>query len=275
MPFAADAKWVSPLLTADGKRRASVRPENLETLWFNTGTLCNLECVNCYIESSPSNDRLVYLSADEVRTFLAEVAAEKMGTREIGFTGGEPFLNPQLIEMLGSCLERGFAVLVLTNAMRPLMNKAEVLLDLRKRYGDRLRIRVSLDHYTKDGHEAQRGGGTWVKVLAGLSWLGKNGFQLSVAGRMLTGEDDKTLRAGYRRLFAGLGMQVDADDPARLVLFPEMDEKKDYPEITTECWGILNKKPSSVMCATSRMVIKRKGVVRVICTNKRHKQRQG
>ena len=43
------------------------------------------------------------------------------------------------------------------------------------------------------------------------------------------------------------------------VLFPEMDETVDVPEITTDCWGILNKSPDSVMCSSSRMVVKRKG----------------
>jgi hypothetical protein len=43
------------------------------------------------------------------------------------------------------------------------------------------------------------------------------------------------------------------------VLFPEMDLRVDVPEITTACWGILHKSPSDVMCASSRMVVKRKG----------------
>ena len=51
----------------------------------------------------------------------------------------------------------------------------------------------------------------------------------------------------------------DADDPGQTVLFPEMDETIDVPEITTACWGILNKRPDSVMCASSRMVVHRKG----------------
>jgi hypothetical protein len=46
------------------------------------------------------------------------------------------------------------------------------------------------------------------------------------------------------------------------VLFPEMDEQVEVPEITTACWGILNKKPTDVMCASSRMVVKRRGAER-------------
>ena len=69
-----------------GERRASVPLTRLETLWLNTGTLCNLACATCYIESSPTNDALVYLSASDAARFLDE--AQAMGTREIGFTGG-------------------------------------------------------------------------------------------------------------------------------------------------------------------------------------------
>ena len=50
-------KFQDPDITADGEERARVALTRLETLWFNTGTLCNLECANCYIESSPRNDR--------------------------------------------------------------------------------------------------------------------------------------------------------------------------------------------------------------------------
>ena len=63
-------KFSDPHRTLDGEERAEVRLAAPETLWFNTGTLCNIECVNCYIESSPSNDSLVNLSADEVSDYL-------------------------------------------------------------------------------------------------------------------------------------------------------------------------------------------------------------
>ncbi|MFP6835051.1 MAG: radical SAM protein, partial [Pseudomonadales bacterium] len=96
-------------------------PTALHTLWVNTGTLCNLTCERCYIESSPSNDRLAYFSHSELRTYLDEITSENLATREIGFTGGEPFMNPDIIPMLGDCLVAGFQVLVLTNAMRPMM----------------------------------------------------------------------------------------------------------------------------------------------------------
>src|ERR1700693_3975260 len=93
-------KFQDPITTAKGERRARVALKALDTLWFNTGTLCNLACRHCYIESSPRNDRLVYLSAAEVAEYLDEIKILRLDTKLIGFTGGEPFLNPELPVML-------------------------------------------------------------------------------------------------------------------------------------------------------------------------------
>src|ERR1043165_8727714 len=132
------AKFRDPVITAKGERRASVGLKSLATLWFNTGTLCNIACRNCYIESSPKNDRLVYLDRAEVASYLDEIERDGWDTEEIGFTGGEPFMNPHLFGILEECLARGFRVLVLTNAMRPMQRAKAKLLDLNARLGERL-----------------------------------------------------------------------------------------------------------------------------------------
>lgn len=258
------AKFRDPDITADGEPRASVVLEALETLWFNTGTLCNLTCTGCYIESSPKNDRLVYIAHREVREYLDEIATRGLAVREIGFTGGEPFMNPEIVPILESVLEAGFRCLVLTNAMRPMMKCADSIAGLRERFGDRLTLRVSLDHYSQPLHDMMRGAHSHAKTMDGLRWLAANGVRLNVAGRTCWDESEEALRAGFGRLFAAEGLPVDPDNPEQLVLFPEMDERQDVPEITTSCWGILGVEPSTMMCATSRMVVKRKGDARPV-----------
>lgn len=260
------AKFRDPSVTAKGEARAHVALAQLETLWFNTGTLCNLACKSCYIESSPTNDALVYLSAAEVDAYLDEIEQDGLATREIGFTGGEPFMNRDMVPMLESCLSRGFEALVLTNAMRPMRRFEQALLDLKSRFGDRMTFRVSLDHYTQDAHEAERGGDSWDKAIAGLQWLSANDFSIAVAGRHLAHEDDAMARKGYAALFAGSNIGIDASDTGRLVLFPEMDATLDVPEITTACWGILDVDPKAMMCSSSRMVVKHKGAERPMVT---------
>jgi hypothetical protein len=222
--------------------------------------LCNLACSTCYIESSPVNDALAYLSLAEAEPYLEEAAA--LGVHEIGFTGGEPFMNREIVALIGASLARGFDVLVLTNAMRPMRRFEAELLALPR---DRLTLRVSLDHYSRAVHEAERGAGTWEKALAGLDWLSSGGFRIAVAGRQLRGESQADARAGYLGLFSGLGIEV----AGGLVLFPAMDSAADVPEISEACWGILGVSPSSPMCASSRMVVKARGAERphvVACT---------
>lgn len=255
------AKFSHPDITAKGEARAHVALTGVKTLWFNTGTLCNITCANCYIESSPDNDRLVYMTPSEVDTYLDQIPARGWPVTEIGFTGGEPFMNPMILDILRVALKRGYEVLVLTNAMRPMM-RARVqtgLLALRAEFGDKLTLRISLDHFRRELHDEERGEGTYDITLKGMDWLQENGFNIAIAGRTQWGDTDAESRIGYAALFAKRGYDIDAASPAMTVLFPEMDESVDVPEITTACWGILNKSPDDVMCASSRMVVKRKG----------------
>ncbi len=255
-------KFRDPRITAKGDRRAHVALRRLRTLWFNTGTLCNLTCRNCYIESSPTNDRLAYLTAAEVNGYLDEIERDRLGTEEIGFTGGEPFMNPELCAMLDDCLARGFRVLVLTNAMKPMMKVKDALLAVQARAGGRLTVRVSIDHYSRDLHELERGRRSWAPALAGLRWLVDNGFSVHIAGRTFSGQNETEIRQGFARLFASENLAIEAADSQSLVVFPEMDARADVPEITEACWGILNLSPDAMMCASSRMVVKRKAAGR-------------
>lgn len=258
-PRLKQGKFCNPDFTASGEQRARVNLISLQTLWINTGTLCNIACRNCYIESSPRNDRLEYLRFPEVMRYLDEIDREHLSTSEIGFTGGEPFMNPDFMDILHATLNRGYRALVLTNAMQPMQRHATRLLDFQRQFRDKLAVRVSLDHFKQERHEEERGIGSFQPTLKGLIWLSENDFNLSAAGRTMWREDETHVRDGFARLFAGHGIKIDTLDPSRLVLFPEMDPLIDVPEITTSCWSILGKSPLEPMCATSRMLVKRKG----------------
>ena len=258
---ANQGKFIDPMTTADGQTRAHVPLSRPETLWFNTGTLCNITCANCYIESSPTNDSLVYLTVAEVEDYLDQLEDRKWNVREIAFTGGEPFMNPDMIAMTEGALKRGYEVLILTNAMLPMMRRRvkDGLVRLNATFPGKLTLRVSLDHWDIASHDAERGEGAFEKSLIGMDFLRDAGIQMAVAGRALWHESDVAAREGYRALFDARGYDIDASNPGQCVLFPEMDMSAEVPEITEACWGILNKTPDSVMCASSRMVVKRKG----------------
>lgn len=254
-------KFRDPIITAKGEKRATVDFKTLQTLWFNTGSLCNIECANCYIASSPKADHFVYLTPEDMAPYLDEIDALGYGPIEIGFTGGEPYLNPHIIRLSEMTLERGHELLILTNAMKPMMRPRvqSGIMDLRQRFGQKMTLRVSLDHFSAIEHDRERGDGSFNIALKGMTWLTENDIPLHIAGRAMFSESDLNARNGYAALIEREGWNINANDPAQTILFPEMDERVDVPEITTDCWDILDIHPDSMMCATSRMVVRRKG----------------
>ena len=247
-------KFKNKTLTAKNEPRAFVGLKSLKTLWFNTGTQCNLACGNCYIESSPQNDRLIYLTQNDITPFLAELTPD---TDLIAFTGGEPFINPNMISLLESSLETGRDVLVLTNAFNILKRHHNSLLSLKESYHHKLHLRISLDHHTKIVHEKERGVNTFDKTLVEIKWLFDNGFNISIAGRSLSEESMADSKQQYSVLLIKNNVNINLHE--KLVIFPEMISGEDVPEISTACWDILSKSPDDQMCASERMIVRRKG----------------
>ena len=255
-------KFKNKYLTASKENRASVALINPKTLWINTGTLCNITCNNCYIFSSPKNDDLIYFQDKFFIKYLEEIKSLNWPIKEIGFTGGEPFLNKDILIMSERALKENYRVLILTNAMQP-MQRPEVkkgLIQLHKMYGNNLKLRVSIDHYKMEKHDEVRGRGSFSKTIEGVKWLMQEGIETSVAGRNIWNIEEEVSRKGYEQLFSEYNFKIDAYDKNQTVLFPEMDEQNiEVPEITTQCWNILGKNPNSIMCSNSRMVVHRKG----------------
>ncbi len=146
----------------------------LDTLWFQVaGTLCNIECTHCFISSSPSNRSHEMLTLAGVERRLAE--ARELGVREYYFTGGEPFLNREMLAILEATLRQGPAT-VLTNGMLLRPETCARLRELFDASDYSLDIRVSLDGFDRESHDAVRGRGVWDKVMAGLRNLADAGL---------------------------------------------------------------------------------------------------
>jgi molybdenum cofactor biosynthesis enzyme MoaA len=146
----------------------------LDTLWFQVaGTICNIECTHCFISCSPRNHAHEMLSLADVQERLAEARA--LGVREYYFTGGEPFMNRDMLPILEATLQQGPAT-VLTNGM---LLRAEVCRKLRELFDASeysLDIRVSLDGFDRESHDAIRGKGVWDRVMIGLRNLADAGI---------------------------------------------------------------------------------------------------
>jgi hypothetical protein len=177
---------------------------------------------------------------------------------EIGFTGGEPFMNPDIITLLTTALAAEKSVLVLTNAMRPMQRHQPALGPLIARHGQRLALRVSLDHHDPARHDDLRGKASFASSLAGLKYLVAADARLSVASRTPWGDTEAAMRAGFAALFRAEAIPLDAQNPADLILFPEMDTSSPAAPITQAALAAVPpEKP--LMCATSRMAVLRKG----------------
>lgn len=139
---------------------------SLDTLWFQVGgTLCNLACTHCFVSCSPTNHTHEFLSLVDVERYLEEAA--RLGVREYYFTGGEPFLNPEMEVILAAALEVGPAT-VLTNGLLLDPARCERLRALADASEYSLDFRVSLDGWDAASNDPIRGEGTFERILAGV-----------------------------------------------------------------------------------------------------------
>ena len=145
-------------------------------LWFFTGTQCNLTCTQCYVESSPTNNSIPYLTYETFEKYLNEAHQQDFNKLDIYFTGGEPFLNPDILKMLDKALDYGDTT-VLTNGTKfndKLINKLDQKISSKKY---KLIFRISLDGTTAEQHDAFRGKGTFEKTLKGIKKVSEKNYK--------------------------------------------------------------------------------------------------
>jgi len=177
----------------------TVALHGLDVLWFQVaGTLCNLACTHCFISCSPHNHEFEMLPLNIVERTLAE--SVPWGVKEYYFTGGEPFLHPDLVSMLERTLDYG-PVSVLTNAT---VLKPEWLRRLRaaeehSRYS--LEFRVSIDGPSPETNDPIRGPGTFVRAMRGVGLLVEHGFlPIITVTRVWEDDNDDRVLADFRRV---------------------------------------------------------------------------
>ena len=189
---------------------------HLDELWFQvSGTLCNLTCNHCFISCSPTNKNFGFLSLATIQASLEQ--SVKLGVKGYYFTGGEPFLNPEMTAILITTLKYGPAT-VLTNAtvLKPEWIDALVAASRSSRYS--LEFRVSIDGFDPATNDPIRGAGTFVRALAGVQQLVKAGFlPIITATRTWPIADDHTVLANFIRTLKEAGY-----DRPRIKLLPAL-----------------------------------------------------
>lgn len=177
---------------------------HLDELWFQvTGTRCNLTCHHCFISCSPTNKTFGLMSLEEVRRMLHDSVA--LGVKEYYFTGGEPFLHPELVTMLEETLQYGPAT-VLTNAtvLRDDCLRRLAAAEQASIYG--LEFRVSIDGFSPETNDPIRGAGTFDRAMEGVKKLLEFGFlPLITAVQTWTIEQEAAVVEAFRQRLRDAG----------------------------------------------------------------------
>jgi hypothetical protein len=284
------------LVNPRGEERGFVDPKRfggqpvLEDLWVIQGTLCDLRCKHCYTASSPTNNRLEQIAFAELAPHLEDAA--RFGVRKIYFTGGEVFVNEnvlrrraerndEFLESLAFALEMA-PVEVLTNGRLYIRNHFEALRLLHESHRDRLTLRITLESPDAQHHDAIRGRGTFAQTTKTIRLLAEMGFALVIAAErpLLDGRTDVQIRESYRSLFPGASVEVSLIENmlemGHYVTTLARRGESPHPEVfvTTNCFATLGRSPESLMCHFSRAIQKIDGKLRyypcpVICDDPR------
>ena len=244
------------LATPSGEPRGYIDSEALTELWFHTGTNCNLSCPFCLEGSKPGDDRIKFITLNEAKPFIHE--ALEMGVEKFSFTGGEPFVNPHFVAILGYALEHR-PCMVLTNGTEPLRNQfGEVVKLLGK--PNPASFRISLDHPDPGLHDVSRGKGNFNMALRTLGLLHAEGFQVSIARLMESEEDVDAVDAGYIPFLNEAGLPSDIT----IIKFPDFQTPGSIPEVpqvTEHCMLTYTTEDTrnAYMCNFSRMIVKKNG----------------
>ncbi|HWF87146.1 MAG TPA: radical SAM protein [Vicinamibacterales bacterium] len=164
-----------------------------ERLWLYVNFDCNLQCDYCCVRSSPGAARRA-LGIDAVRRIAAE--APPLGVRAFFVTGGEPFLLPDIDDLM-LALAAAAPVTLLTNGM---LFRGSRLAALRRLPRERVTLQVSLDSPTADLHDLHRGRGAWQRAVEGIEIARGEGFRVRLAATVVTDEDDRAIREFFDRM---------------------------------------------------------------------------
>lgn len=232
----------------------------LDALWFQvSGTVCNLRCNHCFISCAPDNHDFWFMSREEVRSALEE--SVRLGVKEYYFTGGEPFMNREMLGILADTLTLGPAT-VLTNGTLLPDRVVEALADLARRSPYTLELRVSLDGVDAQSNDAIRGPGTFARAVEAIGRLTTAGF-LPIVTTMQTWDEAETesVLADFREVLAEVG----CDRPRMKILPPlrigaEAERDRPYQEVERVDAAMMREYPEELLLCSSARLVTAQGV---------------
>ncbi len=250
--------------TRAGEPRGYIDADALKELWIHTGTACNLACPFCLEGSHPGDGRIPGMTLADAKPFIHEALG--MGVEQFSFTGGEPFVIRDFVNILDYASQHR-PCFVLTNATDPLLRRTHQVLPLLDNPCP-IHFRVSLDYPDAARHDIDRGEGSFAKALEGIRWLHEQGFRVSIARQTDADENPDDVEAAFRAIFREWAI------PENLAFtsFPDLGtpgSEDGSPEVTENCMETYPTRESRAhfMCTYTRMLVKKGDRVRVYaCT---------
>ena len=230
----------------------------LDTLWLQVaGTVCNLRCTHCFISCSPTNHSHEMLDLLTVERYLEQ--ARRLGVKEYYLTGGEPFMNPQILDILEATLRQG-PTTVLTNGLLFRPETARRLRGLSDASEYSLDLRISIDGYDAASNDPIRGEGTFQRIILGIQALAAEGLvPLITVTEACEGAATREGRQRLLAMLAGIGLPH-----PRLKIMPllllgaEAERSRSYNASETLRGVTLTaSQAADLVCSSSRMVTSR------------------
>ncbi len=227
----------------------------LDALWIQvTGTLCNIACRHCFISCGPKADQVPMMTAVEVERALEE--GRTAGMRQVYFTGGEPFLHPEMRRLVRATLSLA-PLTIVTNGILIDDVAAEWLAEEFSASRYSLDLRVSLDGMTAAQNDPVRGRGTFEQVVDAVRRLARAGLSPVVTVvEHETGLTASDARGRFLEFVRGLGVQQ-----PRVKFLPLLrigrEERRTHGYQEPDALSnepLLPEVESSLLCASGRIV---------------------
>jgi radical SAM protein with 4Fe4S-binding SPASM domain len=160
------------------RERAWMEPSALRQLFWNVTYACNYRCAICFTDAGTSHTD--ELTTDEALTFVDQ--AHEAGIEDIIISGGEPFVRPDLIDILAHMAELGITARIASNGSL----LSDELLDRLRAETSTKSFQVSLDTLDPALYGELHGTppDALAEALAGLRRVKAHGFHTTVSVRL-------------------------------------------------------------------------------------------
>ncbi len=150
---------------------------NLGTVYLYFSQYCNLKCRHCWIAPQFSSEKSVKNDEIPVGQIISALEeCRELGMTSVKITGGEPFLRPDIFELLEYIKSKNLVLTVETNAT--FIKEKEALALKQANAGQ---VAVSLDGPDENMHQLLRGiKGSFKETLEGIKFLKEQNLNVQV-----------------------------------------------------------------------------------------------